>query len=124
MVSSAVYRYVDGRDELLTLLVVDAYTELGDVVDARLAELSRSAWDTKVVAVCVAVREWAVRSPRGTRCSTAPLPGYEAPGERTTEPGTRVILTLVTLVAEGVRVGDVVDGPKRPCPSRERSGPT
>ena len=40
MVSSAVYRYVESRDELLTLLVVDAYTELGDVVDARLAELS------------------------------------------------------------------------------------
>ena len=34
MVSSAVYRYVANRDELLTLLVVDAYTELGDEVDA------------------------------------------------------------------------------------------
>ena len=42
MVSSAVYRYVASRDELLTLLVVDAYTELGDAVDARLAELPRA----------------------------------------------------------------------------------
>ena len=33
MVSSAVYRYVASRDDLLTLLLVDAYTELADAVD-------------------------------------------------------------------------------------------
>ena len=36
LVSSAVYRYVASRDELLTLLVVDGYDELGDAVDAAL----------------------------------------------------------------------------------------
>ena len=34
MVSSAVYRYVASRDDLLTLLLVDAYSELADAVDA------------------------------------------------------------------------------------------
>ncbi|RYJ07595.1 MAG: TetR/AcrR family transcriptional regulator, partial [Actinomycetales bacterium] len=29
IVSSAVYRYVASRDELLTLLIVDAYDEMG-----------------------------------------------------------------------------------------------
>ena len=33
MVSSAVYRYVSSRDELLTLLLVDAYSNLADAVD-------------------------------------------------------------------------------------------
>ena len=112
MVSSAVYRYVESRDELLTLLVVDAYTELGDVVDARLAELSRTAWDTRVLAACVTLRAWAVREPaRYALLYGSPVPGYEAPGDRTTEPGTRVIRALVALVAEGVRAGDVVDRP-------------
>ena len=112
MVSSAVYRYVANRDELLTLLVVDAYTELADAVDARLAEIPRAAWDTRIVAVGVEVREWALREPaRYALLYGSPVPGYEAPGERTTEPGTRVIGTLVALVAEGVRVGEVVDGP-------------
>jgi AcrR family transcriptional regulator len=111
MVSSAVYRYVASRDELLTLLVVDAYTELGDVVSGRLAELPRTAWDTRVVAVCLAVREWALREPaRYALLYGSPVPGYEAPGEQTTEPGTRVIRALMGLVAEGVRAGDVVDG--------------
>src|SRR6478609_8904445 len=112
MVSSAVYRYVGSRDELLTLLVVDAYTELGDAADARLAELPRAAWDTKVLAVCVTVREWALREPaRYALLYGSPVPGYEAPGEQTTEPGTRVIRALVALVGEGVRAGDIEDGP-------------
>src|SRR5687768_5644222 len=37
VVSSAVYRYVANRDELLTLLVVDAYSELGDAVDVAVS---------------------------------------------------------------------------------------
>ncbi len=37
VVSSAVYRYVRSRDELLTLLVVDGYDALGDAVDAPVA---------------------------------------------------------------------------------------
>ena len=42
VVSSAVYRYVASRDELLTLLVVDGYDELGDAVDAAIAPLDRA----------------------------------------------------------------------------------
>ena len=112
MVSSAVYRYVGSRDELLTLLVVDAYTELGDAVDARLADSPRTAWDTRILAVGNAVRDWALGEPaRYALLYGSPVPGYEAPGDQTTEPGTRVILTLLGLVAEGITAGDVTDGP-------------
>ena len=41
MVSSAVYRYVANRDELLTLLLVEAYTDLADAVDAAVARQLR-----------------------------------------------------------------------------------
>ena len=37
LVSSAVYRYVKDRDALLTLLIVDAYDELGAEVEAAVA---------------------------------------------------------------------------------------
>src|SRR6478609_10219906 len=36
VVSSAVYRYVESRDELLTLLLIDAFNELGDEVDVAI----------------------------------------------------------------------------------------
>ena len=112
MVSSAVYRYVASRDELLTLLVVDAYTELGDAVDAAAGRAAAGLLGRVArLAVCVTVREWALREPaRYALLYGSPVPGYEAPGEQTTEPGTRVIRTLVALMAEGVRDGDVVDG--------------
>ena len=41
VVSSAVYRYVENREELLTLLLIDAYNELGDEVDAAVAAVAR-----------------------------------------------------------------------------------
>lgn len=123
MVSSAVYRYVANRDELLTLLVVDAYTELGDAVDLALAAVSRRPWDAKVVVAANTVREWALREPaRYALLYGSPVPGYEAPGEVTTDPGTRVIRTLVALVVDGVERGDIVDGPVRvPLPRALRT---
>src|SRR3954462_13728481 len=38
MVSAAVYRYVASRDELLTLLIIDAYNALADHVEAALGD--------------------------------------------------------------------------------------
>jgi AcrR family transcriptional regulator len=116
MVSSAVYRYVADRDDLLTLLLVDAYAELADEVDTAVAAASRAGWDTRILVAARAVRRWGLREPaRYALLYGSPVPGYVAP-ERTTEPGTRVIRVLVALVEEGVRRGDIHDGsgPQRP----------
>lgn len=107
MVSSAVYRYVANRDELLTLLVVDAYTELADTVDDAVSRAG-GRWDERVVAAGLAFRIWAAGEPaRYALLYGSPVPGYEAPAERTTGPGTRVALVLAGLVGEGVAAGDV-----------------
>jgi len=37
MVSSAIYRYVDSRDDLLTRLIVESYNSLGDATEAAVA---------------------------------------------------------------------------------------
>lgn len=100
VVSSAVYRYVRSRDELLTLLVIDGYDALGDAVDAALAD----AGDDPVERLRItarAVRAWALAEPAwyGLLFGT-PVPGYTAPADRTVIPGTRVILTLVRIIAE------------------------
>src|ERR1700759_5226409 len=62
MVSSAVYRYVASRDDLLTLLLVDAYSDLADAVDdAR--DVATELWSDDVIASALAAREWAVAHP-------------------------------------------------------------
>ena len=112
MVSSAVYRYVANRDELLTLLLVDAYGAQSDAVDAAVGAAADQPWSARVLAAAHAFREWAVREPsRYALLYGSPVPGYAAPAEVTNEPGTRVIGALLTLVGEGVAVGDVPDGP-------------
>ena len=112
MVSSAVYRYVANRDELLTLLVVDAYSEQADAVDDAVASAAGADWADRVAAAARAFRAWAVAEPaRYALVYGSPVPGYAAPPERTIEPGTRVIGTVLGLIAEGVARGEVTDGP-------------
>lgn len=96
LVSSAVYRYVESRDELLTLLVVDGFDELGDAVDEALASVDEADHAGRLAAIGRAVRAWALAEPATyALLFGSPVPGYQAPSERTTGPGTRVIFRLV-----------------------------
>ncbi|MFK4297144.1 AcrR family transcriptional regulator [Arthrobacter sp. GAS37] len=106
VVSSAVYRYVESRDELLTLLLIDAYGELGDEVDAAVDALPGDDYRGRFLALGRAVRQWALREPaRYALLFGSPVPGYQAPAERTTEPGTRVIYRMVGIFDAAYRAG-------------------
>lgn len=104
--SSAVYRYVDSRDALLTLLVVDAYTSLADAVDhavvqedAPMSDAGRRS-DEPLARFALAMRDWAIAHPaQWGLVYGAPVPGYRAPAERTTGPGTRVMRRLLEVIA-------------------------
>jgi AcrR family transcriptional regulator len=99
VVSSAVYRYVESRDELLTLLLEDAYGELGDAVDIAVDAVAENDFAGRFRALGRAVRSWALREPASyALLFGSPVPGYQAPAERTTVPGTRVIVRLVGLI--------------------------
>lgn len=106
MVSSAVYRYVASRDELLTLLLVDAYSELADAVDDACA--TEKSWRDQLYAMAHAARGWAVEHPAGwALLYGSPVPGYRAPAERTVGPGTRVVGALFGAVAAGIVAGEI-----------------
>ncbi|KUI31897.1 TetR family transcriptional regulator [Mycobacterium sp. IS-1742] len=106
VVSSAVYRYVSSRDDLLTLLLVDAYSELASTVDAAAA--GEGGWRDQVLRMAHAARGWAVSQPaRWALLYGSPVPGYRAPAERTTGPGTRVVAALFRAMADGVAAGDI-----------------
>ncbi|MGW5381931.1 TetR/AcrR family transcriptional regulator [Nocardia sp. NPDC003963] len=108
VVSSAVYRYVRSRDELLTLLVVDGYDALGDAVETALAAAPDDPIEQFRVTART-VRSWALAEPAwyGLLFGT-PVPGYAAPADRTVTPGTRVIVTLMGLFDAAHRRGLLV----------------
>jgi AcrR family transcriptional regulator len=106
MVSSAVYRYVSSRDDLLTLLLVDAYSELADSVDR--AGATAGSWRDRLLAMAHAARGWAIDQPaRWALLYGSPVPGYHAPREHTVGPGTRVVGALFGAIGAGIASGDI-----------------
>jgi len=106
VVSSAVYRYVRSRDELLTLLVVDGYDELGDAVDRALEGVPADDYRGRQEAIARAVRGWGLAEPATyALLFGGPVPGYRAPAEQTTVPGTRVVFALVQVWSEAYAAG-------------------
>jgi AcrR family transcriptional regulator len=104
VVSSAVYRYVASRDELLTLLLIDAYTELAAAADAA----RTGGWREQIHGIAGATRRWALAHPaRWALLYGSPVPGYHAPAERTVGPGTRVVAALFDALADGIAAGEV-----------------
>nr|CAA9362658.1 MAG: Transcriptional regulator, AcrR family [uncultured Nocardioidaceae bacterium] len=107
MVSSAVYRYVASRDELLTELIIAAYDELGAAVEAAEDAVPAAGLEGRWLAMSTAVRQWALAHPHDwALLYGTPVPGYAAP-ERTVGPATRVVLRLMRILVdaqeEGVR---------------------
>lgn len=108
VVSSALYRYIPSRDALLTLLIEDAYAELGSAAAAAESEMGRDDFRGRFGAVARGVRDWALREPaRYGLLYGSPVPGYAAPAERTMEPGTRVIRLLVAIVDAAEAAGAI-----------------
>src|SRR5215831_19686492 len=63
MASSAVYRYVASRDDLLTRLIIDAYDSLGEAAEYAETAVDRSDLLGRWSATCGAVRGWALANP-------------------------------------------------------------
>lgn len=90
MAPSALYRYFDGRDALLTALIVDAYGALAATVVAADASAGRAPLK-RWLAVGHAVRDWACDHPHEwALLYGSPVPGYEAP-EDTVGPALEVV---------------------------------
>jgi AcrR family transcriptional regulator len=108
--SSAIYRHVASRDELLTMLLVDAYDDLvGHVLDA--VDQAGTPRD-QLVALAESMRGWALADPaRWGLIYGTPVPGYAAPPEETISPGTRVMARFLEVVGQGEVVPGAVPDP-------------
>ena len=105
VVSSAVYRYVKSRDELLTILIRDAFTQIADAVDEALAG------ERSVQVLALAMLDWSRTYPnRWALIYGTPIDGYEAPREETVVPGTRIMVALASLVAESATGTEAANG--------------
>jgi AcrR family transcriptional regulator len=88
MTAPALYRYVDGVDGLLTLLIAEGYADLADHVEQARDAVPTDDPGGRFDAAAYALREWALadRAQFGLLFGT-PLPGYHAPEDGATSVG-------------------------------------
>jgi AcrR family transcriptional regulator len=111
MASSAVYRYVASRDDLLTRLIIDAYNSLGAAAEAAEAAAGHDDLTGRWSAICRAVRDWALANPNEwALIYGSPVPGYAAPAD-TIGPASRVTNLLVQILAEAAERGIALPDP-------------
>ena len=109
MVSSAVYRYVPSRDDLLTLLIIDGYDALGVAAEDAERQVDRADLTGRWLSVCHAVRDWALEHPHEyALLYGSPVPGYVAPQD--TVPAATRVTALMSAILEGAASAD----PDRP----------
>ncbi len=107
MAPSALYRYFDGRDALLSALILAAYESLAQCAEEAADQAARHEESDveRFAHVPWAIRRWALARPYewGLIFGT-PVPGYEAP-EDTVVPYARTAAAMVRPVVEAEMAG-------------------
>jgi AcrR family transcriptional regulator len=105
VVSSAIYRYFPSRDALLTALIVDAYTDLGETATRAEGAAPRDDYRARFAALAHAVRGWALENRhRYALIYGSPVPGYAAPQD-TVAPASMVSLLIASVFQDAVAAG-------------------
>ena len=115
MAPSALFRYISGRDELLTRLIVDAYDDLGDHVTQVEAAVPRADVRGRWRAIATAFRQCSVAHPHEyALLYGSPVPDFHARGEDTNRAGQRVTDLLAALGRDAPHTSaplDIADQP-------------
>lgn len=105
LVSSAVYRYFENRDALLTVLILEAYDALGESVEQSESVLDRSDLRGRFAEAARAIRSWALEHPHQyALIYGSPVPGYAAP-QLTVASAARVGIVLLAILRDAYESG-------------------
>lgn len=95
----AIYNYFPSRDDLVTALIIDAYTSFGDSQIAARDAVPSEDLTGRLTAIGLAYRNWAITYPqRYQLIFGTPIPGYEAPMEKVMPYGARSLGALVSVI--------------------------
>lgn len=118
VVSSAVYRYFESRDALLTALIIDGYNSLGAAAESAEAAAPRRDLAGRWLALGRGIRGWSVARPHEyALLYGTPVPGYAAPQD-TVGPASRPVLVMAAILRDGVDRGVLAASDRLPRPVR------
>ncbi len=95
----AIYNYFPRRDDLVTALIVDAFTSLGESQKEAVRALPDEDLATRLATLGLAYRDWAVAYPqRYQLIFGTPIPGYEAPADITVPAAGWALVPLIETI--------------------------
>ena len=95
----AIYNYFPSRDDLVTALIVDAFTSLGDSQKSVLEANAGKESTARLSRLGLAYRDWAVTYPqRYQLIFGTPIPGYEAPADVTLPAAAWALVPLIETI--------------------------
>jgi AcrR family transcriptional regulator len=95
----AIYNYYPRRDDLVTALIIDAYTSFGDSQLAARDAIPAEDLNGRLMATGMAYRQWALTYPqRYQLIFGTPIPGYEAPAQQVFPSAARSLSALVSVI--------------------------
>jgi AcrR family transcriptional regulator len=97
----AIYNYYPTRAELVTALIVSAYTSLGDSQRAVLNEIPPANLPDRFKGLGMAYRQWAITYPqRYQLIFGTPIAGYSAPEDRTVPAASWALQPLIQVLQD------------------------
>lgn len=95
----AIYNYFPSRDDLVTALIVDAFTSLGDSQKAAIQSIPANKPEARFTALGLAYRDWAIQyQQRYQLIFGTPIPGYEAPADVTLPAAAWALVPLIETI--------------------------
>lgn len=104
----AIYNYYPSRDDLVTALIVEAFTSLADAQEDSLTGLAGNRRAVRLSALGLAYREWAVTYPqRYHLVFGTPIPNYTAPEEVTLPAAAKALVPLIQSIQDLASAGEL-----------------
>jgi len=108
MTAPALYHYFTSLNELITALILDAFTQLAETLESAAADAASSSVAERITAVANANRQWALAHPIDFQLIYGnPIPNYEQPADTTYPPARRSFLVTAGLFAEALEHGEI-----------------
>jgi len=104
----AIYNYFPHLDDLITALIIDAFTDLGEAMQAADSGAPSARPADRALAQCLAYRRWATEHPLDFQLIYGnPIPGYIAPADITIPLARRPFLGLFACFLEAHQAGEL-----------------
>lgn len=104
----SIYNYFSSRDDLVTALIVDAYSSLAETQETAVKNLAANNLSGRLFELGMAYREWAVSYPqRYQLIFGTPIPLYHAPDEITLPAAARALVPLTQAIQALFSAGQI-----------------